>query len=197
MTILVTLGTDSSGRPIRESTTFAAALEQVSAKLGWRPVITQGGHMGAAAAEKSGPTHDGDAADFRVRNLTAAQVNDLVRVLRAHGIAAWLRNTQHGGFADPHVHAVPGSWASPSPSALRQWQDCLYGRDGLASHGNDYHPYDLANTPPEDDMYTDTDRARDQRIEAKLDELGRLERERFQNFRTKVNAIIKKLGIKL
>ena len=194
---LVTLGTDSSGRKIRESQEFAAVLEQVYAVLGWRPVITQGGWMGDAAAGASSTTHDKDAADFRVRNLTARQINDLVRVLRAHGIAAWLRNARHGGFTDPHVHAVPGSWASPSPSALRQWNDCLYGRDGLASHGNDYHPYPLANTPPEDDMYTDADRARDQRIEAKLDKLAELEQTRFQNFRKKVNAMAAKLGVKL
>ena len=46
-------------------------------------------------------------------------------------------------------------------------------------------------------MYTDADRARDQRIEAKLDKLAELEQTRFQNFRKKVNAMAAKLGVKL
>ncbi len=198
MTMLITLGTDSSGRQIRESQEFAAVLERVYAVLEWRPVTTQGGWMGDAAAEKSSTTHAGDAADFRVRNLTARQRLDLVRVLRAHAIAAWVRDEEHGGFDDPHIHAVPGAWAHPSPSALRQWEDCLYGRDGLASHGNDYHPYDLANTPPEDDMpYTQQQLTNIIRAAVRaeldatgLDDLPRLEQARYQNLRPKVNEIL-------
>lgn len=159
------LGTDSSGRPIRATRRFADVLQQVYDALGWTPVTTQGGWMGELAAEKSSTTHDGDAADFRVRNLTVGQRLDLVRVLRAHGIAAWVRDEEHGGFDDPHIHAVPGAWASPSASALRQWEDCLYGRDGLASHGDDYHPYPLSTEPPEEPDMTPADRERLTNIE--------------------------------
>ena len=158
MTVYRQYGVDSGGwRPVRMSPVFNAAWEQVVAVLGFRPVITQGGHMGDLAAKASGPTHDGDALDLRVRNLTGAQVEQAVKVLRAHGIAAWLRNVQHGGFKDPHIHAVPGPWAHPSPSALRQWHNLRDGRNGLASNGPDYHPYPLATTPPKDwfDMATE------------------------------------------
>lgn len=198
MTTIVTLGTDSSGRTIRESATFAAVLEQVYAEIGFTPVITQGGHMGDSAAEKSSTTHNGDAADFRIRNLAARQVEDLVRVLRAHAIEAWVRNEEHGGFDDPHVHAIPGAWAFPSPSALRQWHAGRDGRDGLASNGPDYHPYPLANTPPEDDMpYTQQQLTNIVRAALRaeldatgLDDLPRLEQARYQNLRPKVNEIL-------
>lgn len=187
MSAYVTRGRDSSGRPIRMSQEYAAVYDQVCDVLGFTPVITQGGFMGELAAELSGPTHDGDALDLRVWNLTARQVQDVIRVLRAHGVAAWLRNLEHGGFKDAHIHAVPGRWAHPSSSALRQWEACRNGRDGLASNGPDYHPYPLAKTPPEDDMYTAEDRERDQKAAAQIQvthdrvaNLQRVEKLRFQ-----------------
>ena len=172
------IGTDTSGRPIRMSPVFANWWDLYVETLGFKPTITQGGWMGDLAAALSGPTHDGDALDLRVWDRTQSQVEAMVRVARALGAAAWLRNKQHGGFTDPHVHLVPGRWAHPSASALRQWDACRAGRDGLASNGPDYHPYPLSATPPEDDMYTDDDRARDKRIEAKLDQIIALDSKR-------------------
>lgn len=153
---LVHVGTDSSGRPIRMSQTFYAAWLQVCDVLGFTPVITQGGWMGDGAAGASGTTHDGDALDLRIWNLTRTQTELVVKVLRAHAIEAWVRDKHHGGFDDPHIHAIPGAWAHPSPSALRQWINGAAGRDGLRGNGPDYHPYPLATTPPEDwiDMAT-------------------------------------------
>lgn len=148
MSAYLTRGTDSSRRPIRMSREFAAVWDRLVDSLGFTPVITQGGWMGSLAAKASGPTHDGDALDLRVWNLRADQVARVIMGLRALGVAAWLRNEQHGGFSDPHIHAVPGRWAHPSPAALRQWDACRNGRDGLASNGRDYHPYPLAGRPP-------------------------------------------------
>ena len=152
MSAYLTRGTDSSGRPIRMSREFADVWDRVVDGLGFTPVITQGGWMGTLAAKLSGPTHDGDALDLRVWNLRPYEVAGTIMGLRAYGIAAWLRNEEHGGFKDPHIHAVPGRWAHPSPAALRQWDACKNRRDGLASNGRDYHPYPLADAPPEDDM---------------------------------------------
>lgn len=179
-----TIGTDSSGRAIRMSPVFANWWALYVEALGFTPTITQGGWMGPAAAQLSGPTHDGDALDLRVWDRTQLQVEAMVRVARALGAAAWLRNEQHGGFSDPHVHLVPGRWAHPSPAALRQWDACKNGRDGLASNGRDYHPYPLATKPPEDDMYTDADRARDQRTHDRVFHLQRVEKIRFELDRT-------------
>lgn len=180
------VGTDTSGRPIRMSPVFADWWDAYVAALGFRPTITQGGWMGDLAAALSGPTHDADALDLRVWDRTQSQVEAMVRVARALGAAAWLRNKRHGGFTDPHIHLVPGRWAHPSPSALRQWDACRNGRDGLASNGPDYHPYPLATTPPEDDMpYTKDqlieivrDAVREELKASGLDQLARLERDR-------------------
>lgn len=157
-------GEDTGGRPVRWSPRFAAVLDQVADELGWAPIVTQGGFMGDLAADASSTTHDGDAVDYRIRHLSADQADDLVRVLRANAIGAWVRNEEHGGFDDPHVHAVPGPWAKPAPAALRQWYSCRVGLDGLKSNGPDYHPHPLATEPPEDDM-TPEDRKRLRAIE--------------------------------
>ena len=149
-------GVDTSGRPRRQSPVFWSWWDEYVARLGFEPTITQAGWMGDLAADLSGPTHDGDALDLRVWDRTRTEVETMVRVARQMGAAAWLRDKHHGGFSDPHVHLVPGSWAHPSPAAVRQWQACRDGRDGLASNGPDYHPYPLASTWEADDMpYTE------------------------------------------
>jgi hypothetical protein len=186
MTAYLTRGLDTGGRPIRMSPQMDAWWDLYVAALGFTPTITQGGWMGDLAADLSGPTHDADALDLRVWDRTQNQVEAMVRTARALGAAAWLRNKQHGGFTDPHIHLVPGRWAHPSPSALRQWDALRAGRDGLANNGPDYHPYPLANTPPEDDMpYTEKQLAeivraavREELKATGLDQLARLERDR-------------------
>jgi hypothetical protein len=191
-----TIGTDTSGRPIRMSPDMAEWWDLYVDALGFRPTITQGGWMGELAAALSGPTHDGDAIDLRVWDRTQRQVEAMVREARRLGAAAWLRNKQHGGFTDPHVHLVPGRWAKPSASALRQWDACRNGRDGLASNGLDYHPYPLSATPPEDDMASAKDdilaaiAASEKRVMDALAEHEQREQARFQNQRPKVNEIL-------
>ena len=185
MAAYITLGTDSSGRPIRMSPRLHAVWEQVCAVLGFAPTIVQGGWLTNAAAA-SATTHAGDALDLRTRDLTDAQVQATIRVLRAHSIAAWLRDHRHG--MDPHIHAIPGRWANPSPSALRQWDACRAGRDGLASNGPDYHAYPLAQQPPEDDMAQYADQL--DRIERKIDAARERDRRRQQVLVKRLRAIL-------
>lgn len=154
MTSYRTLGIDTSGRPVRLSPVFADWWTEYVARLGFEPTIVQGGWL-TNAADASATTHAGDALDLRVWDRTRTEQTAMVRVAREMSAAAWLRDRVHGGM-DPHVHLVPGRWANPSPSALRQWDALRAGRDGLASNGADYHPYPLAPTWEADDMpYTE------------------------------------------
>lgn len=184
MAAYITLGTDSSGRPIRMSPRLREVWDQACAALGFTPTIVQGGWLTNAAAA-SATTHAGDALDLRTWNLTPAQVQDTIRALRAHSIAAWLRDHRHG--MDPHIHAVPGRWANPSPSALRQWDACRAGRDGLVGNGPDYHPYPLATQPPEDDMAQYADQL--DRIERKIDAARKRDKARFDRLIKRLRAI--------
>lgn len=147
-------GTDSSGRGIYATAYMWAWWQDVLDALpfGDRVVVTQSAFMvrngGGAAA--SGGYHDAAGTfDLRVWNLTDTEVATLVRTLRAHGAAAWLRNPQHGGFADPHIHFVLGTDRPLSDGAASQWRDYLNGGDGIG--GRDYHsrPSPLVTTPPE------------------------------------------------
>lgn len=164
---VVRMGTDSSGRPILVTAYMAAWWEQVCAVLGFTPTITQGAFMvrvGGGATGSAG-VHDGAGClDLRVWDLTPAQVDQTIRVLREHGAGAWRRNVQHGGFDDPHIHFVLGSDRPLSSGAVRQWAAYVAGRDGLASSGPDYEfrPDPLVLIPPEeDDMpLTDEDAAK-------------------------------------
>ena len=136
----VTRGRDSSGRPIRMTPLFDEWWDAYCTRLGFTPTITQGGWQGGTGASASAGTHEGDALDLRVWDRSVTQVQAMVRVAREMGAAAWLRDRHHGGFSDPHVHLIPGPWATPAPAAIRQWDAYLRGRDGLASNGPDYHP---------------------------------------------------------
>lgn len=159
-------GTDTSGRGIFATAYMWTIWLAVLAHPDIRPfahkiVITQGAFMrltGGGAAGSEG-YHDGAGTfDLRVWNLTDAEVATLIRVLRLFGIAAWLRNVQHGGFTDPHIHLVLGSDHPLSAGATSQWLTYLDGGDGLAGGGPDYHPRPapLVLEPPdslmEDDM---------------------------------------------
>ena len=132
--------------------------------------ITQGAWMtkaGGGAGASAGYHDQGGCFDLRVWNLTGTQQTTLIRVLRATGAAAWLRNLTYGGFSDPHIHLVLGSDYSLHYGAAWQWREYLAGRNGLASSGSDYHPRPnpLVLKPPanlmeDDDMpYTDWPKA--------------------------------------
>lgn len=141
-------GTDSSGRPIYASDKLWKVWQQILADPRLAPfrtliVITQGSWMSLAGggASASAGVHDkGGCFDIRTRTLTLPQIVVLIRVIREHAGAAWLRNLEHGGFKDPHIHVVFGFDDDLAPAASRQWTAYLQGRDGLKGNGADYHP---------------------------------------------------------
>lgn len=149
-------GTDSSGRPIYATDYMWSWWLGVCGELGFSPVITQGAFMSRAGggASASAGYHDlGACFDLRVWNLTDAQVAKTIATLRANGAAAWLRNVQHGGFTDPHIHLVLGTDSPLDDGAAYQWRSYQVGGDGMG--GKDYHPRPkpLVTTPPERDWF--------------------------------------------
>ena len=200
---VIRLGTDSSGRSIYATRYMAEWWEAVCDELGFTPVITQGAFMvrnGGGAAASAGYHDAGGCFDLRVWNLTSSQVEQTIRTLRRSGAAAWLRNAQHGGFSDPHIHLVLGTDAPLAPGASYQWLNYLGGGDGMG--GSDYHerPRPLPTKPPasllEDDMKPE-DFDKIQRIVEKAvdDKLT----QRLGNGRTlisTINLIANKVGVK-
>lgn len=151
-TTVVRVGTDPNGRPIFMTRKMRRWWRRVAIRLGFTPTIVQGAWMakaGGGAAASAGFHDGGGCLDLRVWNLTDAQVEQTIRVLRDMGAAAWLRNKEHGGM-DPHIHFVFGSDDGLSAGAKAQWFDYIDGFDGLASRGPDYHrrPDPLVTTPP-------------------------------------------------
>ena len=150
-------GIDSSGRPILASAYMWEWWRAVVDQLGWEPVIVQGAWMsrvpGGGASASEGFHDKGGPFDLRTRDLTTAKVDQLIRVLRRCGAAAWRRDQQHGGM-DPHLHFVFGADADLAPGAAAQWLDYRAGGNGLtgSSAGRDYEwrPKPLVLTPPEE-----------------------------------------------
>jgi hypothetical protein len=154
MSAYIRYGTDSSGRPIFMTPRMAAWWRRTVLILGWEPVIVQGAFMsevpGGGAADSAGIHDLGGCLDLRTRDLTYAQREQLVRVLRQRGAAAWRRGPDQG--MTPHLHLLCG-WDLPlTASAGRQWQAYLRGLDGLADQRRDYEerPSPLVTEPPED-----------------------------------------------
>jgi hypothetical protein len=151
-------GTDSSGRPIYASDKLWAVWLRILADKRLADfdhliVITQGSWMSlvGGGAKASAGVHDkGGCFDIRTRTLTPVQIAVLVKVIREHAGAAYLRNMDHGGFKDPHIHVIFGFDDDLAPAASRQWTAYLQGRDGLRSNGPDYHPRPtpLVTKPP-------------------------------------------------
>lgn len=152
-------------------------------------VITQGAwqvkNPGGGAKDSKGYHDGGGPFDLRTRTLTLAQVLLLILVIREKGGAAYLRNIEHGGFTDPHIHFVLGADFGLSDGARFQWAEYLAGRDGLKGRGPDYHPRPspLVTKPPEDDMFDAEDSRRLERVERKLDAFRKASRERDRAFR--------------
>ena len=149
-------GTDSSGRTIFATKFMWDWWRGVCADLGFTPTIVQGAFMvrnGGGAAASAGYHDQGGCFDLRTWDLSPERVQLVVRTLRLHGAAAWLRDQTHGGF-DPHIHFVLGDDEPLAAGAAAQWRAYLAGRDGLASNGPDYHwrPVPLVIHAPEDDL---------------------------------------------
>lgn len=90
----------------------------------------------------SGDTHKGGGAvDLSVRNprqLSGAEIDEIVHAMRLVGFAAWYR-THPEWSGDPHIHGVAVDAPDLDPAAAAQVADLRRGRNGLASHGPDRH----------------------------------------------------------
>ena len=130
----ISLGKDSSGRPLVINRRTMAMLEAAESKLGRKLVIVQGSFLVGQAAKRSGPTHNrAGVIDIRTRDQTPAQQAQTLLELRKVSFAAFHRTTKQG-FAD-HIHAVAIGDPDLDPSAARQVEAYKNGRDGLKSNG--------------------------------------------------------------
>lgn len=130
----VSLGRDSSGRPLVVNRRTMAMLEAAERKLGRKLVIVQGSFLAGKAAKRSGPTHNrAGVIDIRTKDQTTAQQAQTLLELRKISFAAFHRTTKQG-FAD-HIHAVAIGDPGLDPSAARQVEAYKNGRDGLKGNG--------------------------------------------------------------
>jgi len=156
---VILYGTDTSGRGVYMTKFMRAWWLRVADELGFEPTIVQGAFMtraGGGAGASAGYHDKAGCLDLRTWDRTAEQQEQMVRVLRRMGAAAWRRDQRHG--MDPHIHFVLGADQPLDDGAAYQWRQYLDGRDGLAGNGPDYEwrPSPLVTTPPEDDMpYTE------------------------------------------
>lgn len=140
----VTLGRDSSGRPLVLDRSVVAMLHEAGRLLGFELTVVQGSYMAGRGATASATTHNAaGVVDIRVawglpKSMTPEHVNV---VLRKVGFASWVRDDQHGGM-DLHIHAVAIHVQGKDPAAAKQVTQYLDGYDGLASNngkGPDYN----------------------------------------------------------
>lgn len=130
----ISLGRDSSGRPLVINRRTKAMLEAVERKLGRKLVIVQGSFLAGKAAKRSGPTHNrAGVVDIRTKDQTAAQQTQTLVELRKVSFAAFHRTTKQG-FAD-HIHAVAIGDPGLDPSAARQVEAYRNGKNGLKDGG--------------------------------------------------------------
>lgn len=178
---IVLYGTDTSGRAVYMTKYMRAWWLRVTEELGFEPTIVQGAFMARAGggASDSAGYHDGAGClDLRTWDRTADEIDQTIRVLRRYGAAAWRRDQRHG--MDPHIHFVLGTDRPLDGGAAYQWRQYLDGRNGLASNGPDYEwrPCPLVTEPPEDDMFSDDDRATLDATREAVAALAQAERER-------------------
>lgn len=193
----VTLGTDTSGRPLVVDDRTLAKLRAAEASLGFTFTIVQGSYRGSAGAAASAGTHDGGGViDLRTWNLGSIAPETAVLHLRRAGLIAWYRTTAQG--FDPHIHAIDygNPWLSPAAVVqVRAWER---GENGLASGGADDGPrVPIPTDPPEEDDMAQYE-AQLKSIEGKLDALlkqekgertrDKADRERWRKLRQEVRA---------
>ncbi len=129
-----------------------ACIEKAEKIGGHEFIITQGSYQSSVAA--SAGTHDrGGAVD-----LGWCGHGSCVRALREAGMAAtWHRTPAQGPWND-HVHAVVYGHPDLAPSAARQIDSVIAGRNGLANNGPDdgprLNPFPKAVWPPQEDDMT-------------------------------------------
>lgn len=141
----IQFGNEADGDPALMSRRMVAAWTQVCRDFGQDLVIIQGAFKDGKGAKASAGYHDKSGAiDIRMRTLTPDEREDFIRVARAIGWAAWVRDEEHGGF-DLHAHLA----LLDEPNVDGQLQDQMdsylaggSGGNGLtgSSRGHDYHP---------------------------------------------------------
>ena len=193
-------GTDTSGRGIYASDYMWDWWLNVCDYLGFTPTVTQSAWMtmnGGGAAASAGYHDGGGCFDLRVYDRTQSEIARMIRTLREHGAAAWLRDRHRGGFTDPHIHFVLGTDFDLASGAAYQWRDYIAGGDGMG--GRDYHPRPspLVTKPPplEEDMTPEL-KAEFDKIHTRLDnerERDIAERERDRRDLLRVLAKLDKL----
>lgn len=149
----ITLGMDTSGRPLVIDDRTQAKLSAAESALGFEFTIVQGSYRAGNGAAASAGTHDGGGViDLRVWNLPPnITPREAVKALRLAGFIAWYRDQTHG--FDPHIHAIDYGNPRLSVAAERQVDAYEAGRNGLASNGPDDGPrVHIPKNPPEDDM---------------------------------------------
>jgi len=135
----ITLGTDSSGRPLVVDDRTLAKLRLAEKRLGHTFVIVQGSWRAGSGAAASAATHDkGGVIDLRTWDLNGVTPWQALVELRKAGLIAWYR-TNAQGF-DPHIHAIDYGNPDLHPSAATQVRAWERGENGLASGGPDDGP---------------------------------------------------------
>ncbi len=160
---IITVGTDTSGRPVKMTRRMKAAYDEVCQRAGVTPTIVQGAFMGTGGAAASAGTHSQSGClDTRTWDLTATQRDDVIRAARVIGWAVWYRTAAQG--FDPHCHWVLPGEQPMHPDAAAQVDMYRRGLNGLASGARDdfwrpsplpAYTYNPTPPPPEEDDMAD------------------------------------------
>lgn len=119
------------------------ALKRAWGIAGFSWGLTQGSYNAGGVAASAG-THDGGGAiDVNIGGFSFKQLVSIVHALRQAGFAAWHRTTAEG-FSGDHIHAELLGDPAASPGAKAQWTDYMHHLSGLAGHGQDTDPVDVA-----------------------------------------------------
>ena len=98
-------------------------------------VITQGSYS-TGVSQSAGTHSGGGAVDIRAVGRTDGEREEIVKVLRWVGFAAWLRTPQQGDWPY-HVHAIAIGCTDLSSGARNQVTAYKNGRNGLRNNSPD------------------------------------------------------------
>lgn len=123
-------------------------IDFISETIGKPLQVVQGGFKdsdgqpGDGANASSGTHSVGDVFDVDDSNLTEAEVELVIWLLRYWNGCAWYRSPEHGWtLTGSHAHCVMrDSFYGLSPGAQQQVRSYDAGRDGLGLNNEDYHP---------------------------------------------------------
>lgn len=180
-------GYDSSGRPVKATRQAFQHFDRVNEAVKGKLVIVQGAFMTNGASASAG-THDkAGCMDIRTWNLTSFEKRTAVHEARRLMAAAWLR-TPSQGF-DEHIHWVligDSPMANLAASQIDMYKQGYNGLGWYAYRDSDsYRPQRITNYvyQEDDDMFSDKDSARLERIEKELTAFKNAEWKRDKNAR--------------